>query len=390
MIKTIKTLNEFYVLDIDVNCISCENNENERKSILKAFANKNENIQLLFNIRILNECIDIPECDSIYISYPPKNKITTIQRINRATRINKQNPFKIASVYIWCNEYEEILETLSSIKEYDETFKDKIKINVNNFYNNQTEKEIKLIKTDLETINKYKIDIKEFRFLTWDKKINLVKDYIKENGKLPSSKDKNNNIKTLGKWISTQQYNYKNNKCIMKNEEIKLIFKEFMDEHNYLFKTDEEIWQENLIKVEKYIKENNKLPSSKDIKNKQLYIWLFHQKDNYKNYKNNMKNNKEIKLKWEEFMDKNKKIFNSIEKKREQNLIKIEEYIKQNNKLPSSTDKNNNIKTLGIWISTQQYNYKNNIKNMKNNEIKLKWEEFMDKYKELFKFKNNI
>ena len=148
MIDSVNKLNDFYNLDIDIYSISCENTNKERKNILKSFSKTDDKIQLLFNIKILNECIDIPSCDSIYISYPPKNKITTIQRINRATRINKNNPYKIANIYIWCDEYEEILETLSSIKEYDIMFKDKIKINAVDFYHSKKDKELELIQND--------------------------------------------------------------------------------------------------------------------------------------------------------------------------------------------------------------------------------------------------
>jgi len=74
MIECMKTLNEFYIMDIEINSISCEDREKKRKRTLESFANNNDKIQLLFNIRILNECIDIPSCDSIYISYAPKNQ----------------------------------------------------------------------------------------------------------------------------------------------------------------------------------------------------------------------------------------------------------------------------------------------------------------------------
>ena len=57
-------------------------------------------IYLLFSIRILNEAVDIPCCDSILITYPTKSKISTIQRINRATRIQQENPFKIANIFL--------------------------------------------------------------------------------------------------------------------------------------------------------------------------------------------------------------------------------------------------------------------------------------------------
>ena len=118
MIVAMKTINDFYTLELEYQQIIAENTEKQRNDILKKFADSNER-QLLFSIRILDECIDIPKCDSIFITYPSKSKIRTIQRLCRCIRIDKTNKFKIGNIYIWCNQYDDILETLSGIKEYD-------------------------------------------------------------------------------------------------------------------------------------------------------------------------------------------------------------------------------------------------------------------------------
>ncbi len=377
MIESMKTLNDFYIMNIEIDSISCEDSESKRKQTLKNFSEENNKINLLFNIRILNECIDIPACDSIYISYPPKNKITTIQRISRAIRKNKNNPNKIANIFIWCNEYEEILETLSSIKEYDSFFKDKIKLNILNFHNNQNKTTIKLIETDNKIINDYIIGIKEFKLYTWDEKLQMVIDYIKENNKLPSKHDKNKEIKSLGHWLSRQKKNYKNNTEIMKNEEIRNKWEEFINEYEEFFKSNEEIWEDNLNKVIEYIKKKNKLPSTHD-KNKEIELmgqWLSHQKTNYKNNKHIMIN-KEIRNKWEKFINEYEEFFKSNEEIWQDNLNKVIEYIKKNNKLPSTEDKNKEIKSLGQWLSNQKKNYKENKHIMINKEIRNEWEKF--------------
>ena len=381
MINSVNKLNDFYNLDIDIYSISCENSNKERKDILKSFSENDFKIQLLFNIKILNECIDIPSCDSIYISYPPKNKITTIQRINRATRINRNNQYKIANIYIWCDEYEEILETLSSIKEYDSMFKDKIKINAANFYNNRNKIDIKIINEDIETLNKYVIGVKEFKCLTWNDKLELLEKYIIENCELPSYESKKT---ILGKWLSHQKTNYKNNKCIMKNEEIRKKWEDFIEKYINLFKTNIELWKENLNKLENYIIENNKLPKrkSKDNNIKSLGGWVSSQKKNYKNNKCIMKN-EEIRKKWEDFIEKYINLFKTNIELWKENLNKLENYIIENKKIPSSTDKD--TKYIGGWLSSQKKNYIKNIEIMKNKEIKKQWEEFIDKYKEYFK-----
>ena len=377
MIDSVNKLNDFYNLDIDIYSISCENTNKERKNILKSFSKTDDKIQLLFNIKILNECIDIPSCDSIYISYPPKNKITTIQRINRATRINKNNPYKIANIYIWCDEYEEILETLSSIKEYDIMFKDKIKINAINFYHNINDKELKLIENDKILLSNYTLGIKEFKCLTWYEKLTQVEEYIIENGIFPSSKSKEKNIKNIGIWIGKQKRDYKNNQHIMINKEICKQWEEFTEKYKDLFKTNEEIWRENLKELDKYINKNKLIPPIRS----KIGSWFSHQKLNYKNNLGILKNI-EIKQVFEIFLEKNKDLLKTNEEIWYDNLKELEEYIKENKKIPTLF---NNDK-LSRWIQNQKRNYKNNENIMKiNEEIKKQWEEFTEKYKHLFR-----
>ena len=56
----------------------------------------------------MNEGIDIPECDSVYITKPNDNIINLVQRMSRCNRI-LPNKF-IANIFIW--------STKSYIKKY--------------------------------------------------------------------------------------------------------------------------------------------------------------------------------------------------------------------------------------------------------------------------------
>ena len=88
MINGMNELNKFYYINYNINQITSKNNDKQRNKILNDFSNDN-NIQLLFSVRILDECIDIPSCDSIYITYPSQSKIRTIQRLCRCIRLDK-------------------------------------------------------------------------------------------------------------------------------------------------------------------------------------------------------------------------------------------------------------------------------------------------------------
>jgi DNA-directed RNA polymerase subunit H (RpoH/RPB5) len=267
-------------------------------------------------------------------------------------------------------------------------FKDKIKINAANFYNNKNEIDIKIINEDIETLNKYIIGVKEFKCLTWNEKLELLEKYIIENDKLPSSKSNDKYIKNIGIWIGKQKRDYKNNQNIMINKEIRKKWDEFICKNIDLFKSNEEIWFKKLKEIDIYINDNKSIPSMKSTnkKYKILGSWFVNQKINYKNNLGILKNI-EIKEVFKFFLEKNKNLLKTHEEIWYDNLIELKEYIKENKKLPTLS---NNDK-LCRWIQNQKHNYKNNENIMKNNnEIKEKWNEFIEKYKYLFRTKEEI
>ena len=99
-IDAVKKLDDYFILDCEINKITSDTSNSNRKKILNNFTS-NKSRQLLFSVRILDECVDIPSCDSIYITYPTKSKIRTIQRLNRATRLNPSDKFKKANIFLW-------------------------------------------------------------------------------------------------------------------------------------------------------------------------------------------------------------------------------------------------------------------------------------------------
>lgn len=67
----------------------------------------------------------------------------------------------------------------------------------------------------------------------WGNNLNLVKNYIDVNKKKPSTTDDDCNIKKLGNWIGTQKGNYNKRNEIMKNEEIRAKWKNFIESDIY-------------------------------------------------------------------------------------------------------------------------------------------------------------
>ena len=130
---------------------------------------------------------------------------------------------------------------------------------------------------------------------------------------------------------------------------------------------------------------------------KQLGKWICTQTQNYKNNKQIMKTNKEVREKWEEFIsdDKYSKHFVSDEEKWYDSLEKVKTFIDTHDDTkPRGQGKKveESEKQLGYWISHQKQNYKNNKYIMRTNkEVRQKWEAFIsdDKYSKHFKSKQN-
>lgn len=139
----------------------------------------------------------------------------------------------------------------------------------------------------------------------WQHKLIQLEQYIIKNNMLPSQSSKEREIYLLAQWKTDQVRNYKNNNKTMLNINIKNQWEEFINKYSYLFKSKEDIWINNLQKLEKFIYINQKLPDrySYDEEIKSLYNWYYDQKKNYKKEKYIMKN-EEIKHKWEYFTNK--------------------------------------------------------------------------------------
>lgn len=79
--------------------------------------------------------------------------------------------------------------------------------------------------------------------------------------------------------------------------------------------------------------------------------------------------------------EKNKEIVRTNYQLWYDNLVKLEKYINKYNKLPSQNDKNRELKYLEYWISTQKNDYKNTKCLMRDEEIRMVWEDFTKEYK---------
>ena len=379
MMMAMDCLNDHYCMDFEMDKINAFNNAESRQRILDKFQYKNDKIQLLFSIRILDECIDVPACDSIFITYPSQSKIRTIQRLSRCIRTDKMNRFKVGNIFIWCNQYDDILSTLSGLKEYDSVFRDKIKVSAMDFYE-KSERNMLVIK-DIESMKEYLIGAKEFKCVSWKEKLDLLEKFLEKYGKRPSTIAKDGNEKSLGNWIGTQLKNRVKSKDIMASVEICDVWDAFKNKYIEYLRSNEEIWYEKLEKAKLFFETNKKRPShrAKDKNEKVLATWISHQSTNRPNNQKIMAS-VEICDVWDAFKNKYIEYFRSNEETWYEKLEAVKSFFETNKKRPSDSGKDKNEKVLGKWISHQLKNRPNNQYSMASAKICDVWDAFKNKY----------
>ena len=219
-------------------------------------------------------------------------------------------------------------------------------------------------------------------------RLDEVEEYIKKEGKTPSSTSKDKAVKSLGAFIGNQKKNYKKKKRGMsEGDPRREIWEAFMEKYPRYFISDEEAYKIKLAEVEEYIKKEGKTPSagSKDKAVKTLGKFIGTQKGNYKNRKRAMSEGDPRREMWEAFMEKYPQYFIADKEEYSAKLAELEEYIKKEGKTPSHHSKDKAVRTLGAFIGNQKKNYKKKIYAMSEGDPRRKmWEAFMERYPQFF------
>lgn len=217
----------------------------------------------------------------------------------------------------------------------------------------------------------------------WIDNLNSVKKYITDNDKRPSSSDENLDVRKLGHWIIKQKLNYTKKRSIMNNDIIINKWNLFMKEYEKYLKSANEIWNDNLIAVKKYIYENTSKPS----RNEKLGVWVSIQRTNYIKKRDIMKN-KTIRKQWALFVNEYNEYFKSNDGVWDDNLNIVKEYMDKYHKRPSCSDKNEDIRKIGLWLQRQKENYYKKTKIMKYGVFIKKWDDFIREYGKYIKSNN--
>jgi superfamily II DNA or RNA helicase len=124
-----------YNIELKTNAITYKTSLKKRDKIINEFK-KDYKMNLLFSVHTLDECIDIPKCDSVYITYKVVNPINIIQRVSRCLRVY-ENKGK-SGIFLWCNKYREIKLVCNLLEDFNINISQKISkenLTISNYLN---------------------------------------------------------------------------------------------------------------------------------------------------------------------------------------------------------------------------------------------------------------
>ncbi len=356
-----EVMKKYHYLPFWIKSIICDVSDNERKNILDEFQknDKENGLKIICSIRILNEGVDIPKCDSIFISNVGtySSDIIMVQRMCRANRLVKEEPNKVAHCFLWTTDLNKIVHSLSLLKENDIEFHKKIKF-INTDYDKQNnEDHIKEIEKENNKLNEF-IQVKCMSYEDiWEMKKNLLFEFCDINKRVPKYFEKYNEY-NIGIWYYQQK-----NKIKSINDKIykKLSINEFIKISIDIYLSIIDKWDIKKEILFQFCNKNKRVPTKKE-KNINIRYWLNVQKKKINNIKDELYKklcvNEYVKISLDNYLknkekNKDKKYFTWEEKKEI-----LFEFCNINKTIPTRKKiyKNENI---GLWLKNQKAKIKN-------------------------------
>lgn len=250
---------------------------------------------LIASVRIFNEGVDIPFCDSICFVNGRESKIDIIQCVGRCLRLHPEKKIATIILPLMVNDKNEVIKDNDNILQIIRTVSDNDYRVYEEIRNRQKGKGIgRLVFRNHIYNNKNisKLDINEFaenieiqvlgrldiiNRLTWDEWYKLLIIFVNDNKRLPKDREIFNGY-CIGNWCYHQRYYKKKNTL----DEMYIRKFELIDIWSWDIKDD--AWTNTYNILIDYINKNKKLPRRDEIHNNDnnisLYDWCYRQKKN--------------------------------------------------------------------------------------------------------------
>ena len=150
----------------------------KRKEVMEEFQTGQDDVyHILTSVRILDEAVDIPRCDSVFITNIGEHSsdIRMMQRSQRSSTKDPKNPSKHNNIILWADGWEKCVGALDLLREADPEFHKKIRIADCNYDRSGEVARIESVKEEAIVFEKW-VNMKCLNYA--DKQLMLVQKYI--------------------------------------------------------------------------------------------------------------------------------------------------------------------------------------------------------------------
>lgn len=200
---------------------------------------------------------------------------------------------------------------------------------------------------------------------------------------IPNNKSSDLYIKKLGKWFSHQKENYEKKIGSVYKYENKERWEQIMEDYKTCFITNDQNWHKHFERTKAFIDHYRRVPlyNAASVFEKCLGYWLKHQKENYMNVTQIMKNVNKRQL-YEKFINDDYKIYfinSSSDYDWEYYYKQVISFVNKNKILPQDS---NDVeeKMLYNWIMIHKKNYEEFNGEMRITKNRKMWQSIQSKY----------
>jgi len=330
-----------------------------RDEQLAAFQARNPLFRWFFmcSVRVLDEGIDVPACDGVYISQSIGNQSRFVQRMCRANRLDY--PGKVASVFVWSDEVD-----------LDATLRATARV-AGALSRTDQSMRVERVSTDYAGAIAASVDadfIDRVRVTCataserWHFRMQQADAFMSAHHKRPSQKSRDPVEKRLGIWVNNQIARHApdpaTSQQIMKDPIIHLAWATLITRQAAMFESSEQAWRRSANETEAFMSARQKRPSQKslDRKEKRLGMWVCVQIKNHAadpaKSKDIMKN-PDVHSAWVALVVRHAALFESPDQAWRRSATETEAFMSARQKRPSCKSRDPVEKRLGNWVNKQ-------------------------------------
>ncbi len=182
-----------------------------RDDVFRAFESDEspELLRILCSIRICDQGIDLPKCDSVFVTNVSEqsSEIRMVQRMCRANRLDPARSSKESHVFLWhVDEFGKIIHVLDQLRDVDPEYLKKIHVAPAS-YDAMESREARTTRREVErgSLDAYAAVhaiSPEERAIRWARE---VAEFFTRTGRFPSKESKDPDEKRTGQWLSNMR-----------------------------------------------------------------------------------------------------------------------------------------------------------------------------------------